>query len=404
MSMQSERPSDDIQWNLRIILPLMAVVFIAFLVIGMAIPVVPLYVSRKLGYGPVMVGVAVSCEFVAALFSRFWAGRYADTRGTKRTVIIGLVTGFGSGVFYLLSLWLFRLPMVAAMMLLLGRILLGGAESFIITGALTWGLSIVGPLHAGKVISWIGTAIWAAFAVGAPVGMALYDPFGFFAVALGTAVLPLATLCVVIPLKQRTVHRTSTVHSSISQILRAVWLPGTGLGLTAVGFGSITTFGALLFADRGWEATWLVFTSLSAAFILGRVVFGHIPDRIGGARSALISVFVEAAGLFLIWLASGPLLVFIGAAVTGLGYALVYPGFGLEAMHMTPSEDHGLAMGAYTAFLDLALGITGPSLGLVASWVGLEFIFLVAGISVLAAAWIALVLMRNGRRAPGAAG
>ena len=81
-----------------------------------------------------------------------------------------------------------------------------------------------------------------------------------------------------------------------------VWLPGVGLALSGVGFGAITTFVVLLFAQHGWGPAWLAFTLLSVAFIAGRLFFGHLPDHIGGATVALACVLVEAAGLAMIWL------------------------------------------------------------------------------------------------------
>ena len=36
--------------------------------------------------------------------------------------------------------------------------------------------------------------------------------------------------------------------------------------------------------------------------------FGHLPDRIGGAKVALVCVLIEAAGQALIWLAPWPAL------------------------------------------------------------------------------------------------
>jgi len=83
----------------------------------------------------------------------------------------------------------------------------------------------------------------------------------------------------------------------------------------------------------------------------------------GGAKIALICVLIEAAGQALIWLAPWASLALIGAGLTGFGWSLVYPGFGIEAVRRAPPESQGLAMGAYTAFLDLALGIAGPALG-----------------------------------------
>ena len=44
------------------------------------------------------------------------------------------------------------------------------------------------PIMMGRVIAWMGTAMYAAFALGAPAGAALYGPFGFTAIALITTV------------------------------------------------------------------------------------------------------------------------------------------------------------------------------------------------------------------------
>src|SRR3982750_2194679 len=114
----------------------------------------------------------------------------------------------------------------------------------------------------------------------------------------------------------------------------------------------------------------------SARSSSGRIFCGHLPDSMGGARVALVSVVVEATGLMLIWLAASSTLAFLGAALTGFGYTLVYPAFGVEAVRRAPAESPGLAMGAYTAFLDLALGVANPALGLVAARTGLPSVFL----------------------------
>ena len=42
----------------------------------------------------------------------------------------------------------------------------------------------------------------------------------------------------------------------------------------------------LLFAQHGWGQAWLAFTVVSITFMAGRLIFGHLPDRIGGARVA----------------------------------------------------------------------------------------------------------------------
>jgi MFS family permease len=149
----------------------------------------------------------------------------------------------------------------------------------------------------------------------------------------------------------------------------------------------------LLFAQRGWDHAWATLTAVSVAFVVGRILFGHLPDRVSGPRIALACVLVEAAGQFVIWLAPNPGAVFAGAALSGLGYSLVIPAFGVEAVRRAPTENRGLAMGAYTACLDLALAIAGPTLGLLASGAGLSAVFLFSAITVLGAAVVAIWLL-----------
>jgi MFS family permease len=369
----------------------MAAVFAAFLVIGLAMPVLPLHVHDGLGLGTFVVGLVAGSQFASALLTRPWAGSFSDRRGAKRAVATGLVIAAVAGLLYLLSLAPSD-PRLAGAVLVAGRLLLGAAESVIITGAVTWGMILAGPASTGRVIAWVGAAMFAAFAAGAPIGAALYAACGFAAIGIATTVAPLATLLLIVPM--RAVPPAGQERPSFLSVLGAVWLPGAGSALSSVGFGAITAFVTLLFAVRGWSHAWLPYTAFAAVFIVARLLLGHLPDRRGGARVALLCLIVEALGLGLIWQADTAPLALLGAALTGLGYSLVYPGLGVEAVSRVPAESRGLAMGAYTAFLDLALGVSGPLLGLVAGAAGLEAAFLCSTVAALAAVPIAFRFLK----------
>lgn len=373
------------------LVPIMVVVLSAFLIIGVALPVLPLHVNHGLGLGAFVVGLVAGSQFAASLISRVWSGVYADTRGAKGAVVVGLLTATAGGILYLLSLGFVGTPRVSVSILLLGRALLGGAESFIMTGALSWGLALVGAQSAGKVIAWVGTAMFAALAVGAPIGTALYSIGGFAAVGLATTLVPLVALLFAAPLSA--VPPQGGHRPSLTTVAGAVWMPGLGAALSSIGFGAILAFSALLFADRGWLPVWLPFSAFATSLIVARVLFGKLPDRLGGARVALVTVFVEAAGLALIWWGQSEIWAAVGAVLTGIGYSLVYPGFGVEAVRRAPPQSRGLAMGAYTAFLDVALGLGSPALGLIAGSAGLGAVFLASAVVVLGAALIALRLL-----------
>jgi MFS family permease len=147
---------------------------------------------------------------------------------------------------------------------------------------------------------------------------------------------------------------------------------------------------------HGWAA-WPAFTAFAVAFILTRLFLGHLADRFGGAKVALICAIIEAVGLGLIWLAPWSALALIGAALTGVGYSLVYPGFGVEAVRSAPAQSRGLAMGGYTAFLDVALGFSTPALGLLADVAGLGAAFAASMMAALCAAGIAAALLHTPR-------
>jgi MFS family permease len=373
------------------LIPIMAVVLIAFLVIGLALPVLPLHVHQDLGFGAFIVGLVTGSQFGASLLSRVSAGHYADGRGPKRAVVVGLLTAVAAGLLYVLSLHFTGTPKVSVIILLLGRALLGRAESFIITGAVSWGLVLVGAKNAGRVIAWIGMAMFAALALGAPLGTALYSAGGFAAVAIAATLMPLLTVLVVALLSP--VPPQHDARSSLGTVAAAVWLPGFGAALSSIGFGAIIAFSSLLSAQRGWSPIWLVFTTFAASLIAARLLLGHVPDRLGGAKVALVCVLIEAAGLALIWFAPDRASAAAGAALAGFGYSLVYPGLGAEAVRRAPPQSRGLAMGAYTVFLDVALGFGSPALGLIAGRFGLDTAFLISALIALVAATVSLSLL-----------
>ncbi|GAB2477592.1 MFS transporter [Comamonas humi] len=373
------------------LLPLTLAVFIGFLTIGLPLPVLPLHVHGGLGLGTLVVGVVIGAQFAAALLSRAWAGNLADTQGAKRAVVTGFLVTSCSGVAYLASLAFPDSPATSVWVLLLGRVLLGCGESLVVTGALSWGIGLVGPQNAGKVMAWVGTAMYGAYAAGAPAGVAVNAAHGFAGISTAAVLLPLLALVLVVNL--RAIAPAAARRTPFYQVLSVVGGAGLGLALCSVGFGVITAFIALLFAARGWGNASLAFTAFGLAFIAARLGFGHLPDKLGGARVALVCVLIEALGQLLIWGAQAPAMAYAGAALTGFGYSLAFPGFGVEAVRRAPPQSRGVAMGAYVAFLDISLGITGPVLGAVAGAWSVDIVYLVGAIVVASSLLVAVRLL-----------
>jgi MFS family permease len=366
---------------------------VGFLVIGLVLPVLPLHLHYTLDVNPVIVGVVIGCQFLTALLSRAWSGNLADTRGGKRAVVLGLPLAALSGAAYLASLAFIGTPAVSIGILLLGRVLLGCGESLLITGALSWGIGLVGPRHAGKVMAWVGIAMYGAYAAGAPLGTFIYSQYDFIGIAIATFIIPLLALGLVAPAAG--VPVTATHRMPFYKVLGTIWLPGLGLALSCVGFGVITTFIALLFAAKNWGSASLAFTIFGAAYITARLLFAHLPDKIGGAKVALVCVVIEAVGQLLIWQASGVVMAYAGAALTGFGYSLAFPGFGVEAVKRAPPQSRGAAMGSFMAFFDISAGLTGPAAGAIASAFGVNSVYLAGACAVALSTIVSGYLLAN---------
>jgi predicted MFS family arabinose efflux permease len=249
-------------------------------------------------------------------------------------MMAGLAIAAASGGLYLLSLTLLSRP--ALSVALLGRLLLGAGESFIIIGRQSWAFAILTVRNTSKAIALAGGAMFAAFAVGAPIGSVLYARFGFAGIAMATTLLPLLTMLFVATLQS--VAPIPRGQSGFMKVMSSVWVPGFGAALSSIGFGAMTAFSALLFVAHGWAA-WPAFTVFAAVFILARVFLAHLADRFAAPKFALLTVLVEAAGLALLAVAPSLAAALTGAALTGFGYSLVYPALGVAAVRAVPPQN-----------------------------------------------------------------
>jgi MFS family permease len=372
----------------------MAAVFAGFFPSGMALPVVPRHVHDTLGLGTFFVGLVMGSQYVSSiLIGRRLAGSTADGKGPKLAMRIGLLGVSVVGGGYFASLAVVEHASQSVSLLIAARLVTGLAEGFIITSALAWGITRLGAEHSGKVIGWVGMALFASYGVGAPVGSWVYGRWGFTGIAAATVLIPTIPLFLV-------TFMAGTAPSGLKRppflhVLGMIQLPGLALTLGSFGYASINAFIVLLFVGQGWGGAALAFTAMGAGFILARLLWGHWPDRRGGARVGAEFAALQGVGQMLIWVAPGPVLACIGAALTGAGYALLFQGFGVEAVRRTPPESRGAAMGGYVVFQDVSMGLSGPLGGWLALQAGVDSVYLVGAVASAGAVGLAVWMQRR---------
>ena len=74
---------------------------------------------------------------------------------------------------------------------------------------------------------------------------------------------------------------------------------------------------------------------------------------------------------------------------------MVFPALGVEAVNLVPASSRGAAVGAYSLFIDLSLGITGPLAGAVAAGFGFASIFLFAALAAISSLMLCIYLYRQ---------
>jgi MFS family permease len=350
--------------------------FVAYLVVGMPLAVLPPFVHGVLHYSSVLAGLSVSVQYLATFVTRAPVGRMTDTVGSKQMVILGLGCCGVSGLFTTLGGLLLGHPALSLALLLIGRLFLGAGESGVSTGAIGWAIGRVGPIHSARIISWNGVATFGGIAIGAPLGVTIQSVWAFW--LIGCAMIAAALLVLPFAASGPVTTLVRGAQIPMRNVFGRVLPHGVALALGSLGFGTIASFITLFFASRHWGHAAIALSAFGGFFILSRLLFVSSIARQGGLRVACISFAGEACGLLVLGLATSPVLAVIGAALTGFGFALVFPALGVEAFQRVPSSSRGAALGVFSVFLDVALGVTGPLAGLLVGVYGYASIFLIA--------------------------
>ena len=140
----------------------------------------------------------------------------------------------------------------------------------------------------------------------------------------------------------------------------------------------------------------------AASVFASRVVLSPLPDRLGARATATGAALFEALGLAIIALSTSLSAALVGALVVGVGFAMLFPALALMVVGEVGEERRGSALGAFTAFFDIGVGLGAPLAGATAALAGYPAVFLMGSLAALGAAGLAprgqLRLAPAGRR------
>lgn len=360
--------------------------FCSYLALSSVIPVLPTYVRDAFHADNFAVGLVVTATALTAVITRPIAGTLADRHGYRFIMQVGALLVALGGFLYMLPLNLFSLVAV--------RLLLGIGEGAVFTAGAAWTVSLAPGNRRGQLIGLYGVSMWGGITLGTLAGAALQS-LGYSNVWLFAAIAPLVGLALISTAPAPQLPATPARHGLL---LRPAMLPGLSLSLAAAGYAGLAAFVVLHLRARGIENGVVALTAYSAVYAATRLFIGHLPDQLGPRKVAAWAGVGEAIGLAIIALAPTLWVAVIGGVVMGAGFSLLYPSLALIVMNTTEKRQQGAALGAYTSFWDLGLGVWGPATGAIATALGYPAVFAVGAVCALGSVGLALAI--RARSAP----
>lgn len=348
--------------------------FIGYLLIGLPLAILPIFITKTLGFTELVAGIVISLQYVTTFILRGYAGKIVDTKGPKPAVLLSMSLFILAGVLLYLCYFTRNNHFLSLAILVLARLVTGAAEGMVGGSPINWVILKIGQQHTAKAISYNGVASYGALAIGAPLGVILNQYFGLGFIGLFSIV------CAIIGyflarIKENILTAVSKVPQPFISVLKTVAPFGICLALAGLGFGGISNFITLYYDFYNWSNAALCLSVFSLLFIVGRLFFNSSINTLGGLKVGIICMIVETIGLLILFSAPNSFIALIGAGITGIGFSLVFPAMGVEAVALVSDNSKGAALAAYGLFIDISLGITGPLIGGVISLFGMSNLF-----------------------------
>jgi MFS family permease len=357
----------------------------------------PLYIE-SIGGGPADVGLAGATFAIVALIVRPYVGRLVDREGRKIGLLIGTAVFAVGPLLYLAagSLALFQAA----------RMFHGIGIAAFTTAYFALVADVTPPSRWGEAFGLAGSAPFLSMMIASPVGTTLLQHTSFHLVFALAAVLGLASLVFVLPIRERTRQTVTpapqnTGPTSLRELvrLREVMAPSLVTLTLGVSYGTIITFLPLFARDRELGNVGFFFTTMSILIIVSRSLAGRLSDRLGRLPVILPMLGLTAFSLLgLNWTYAFGMLLLM-AALQGIGFGGARVALETMVVDNAPTEVRGTALSLLYFCLDLGVAISGLAIGAVAALRGFGQGYLLVGVVCALTLLLFALVMRRPRTA-----
>ncbi|WP_240468637.1 MFS transporter [Gracilibacillus sp. YIM 98692] len=371
---QSQRKKEKI-WTKDFALICLANFFI-FLGFQMTLPTIPLFVQH-LGGSDEFIGIITGIFTFSALILRPTAGHALESKGRQYVYMIGLgifVISIGSYAFITSIVFLFIMRCVQG---------LGWGFSTTATGTIA--TDLIPQSRRGEGMGYFGLSGNIALAFGPALGLTLYGYISFTMLflicsALGLVAFLLSSLIAYKPVDPEAKKVTAPRFDVLE---KKALRPSLLLFFITTCFGGIASF-LPLYAEQEDVAGIEVYFFVFAIFLMiTRTFAGQLYDRKGHIVVFLPgTISILTAMVLLSWLPNSFVL-FLAAALYGLGFGTVQPALQAWAVNQAPDNRKGMANATFFSFFDMGVGVGAIGFGFIASAFGYRYIYIAAAVSIM---------------------
>lgn len=338
--------------------------FIAFLGIGLIIPILPT-IMNEFGISGVVVGYLTAAFALSQLIFSPFAGKAADKFGRKIMIVIGLII-------FAFSELLFGLG-THVETLFISRILGGISGAFIMPAVTAYIADITTNAERPKALGFMSAAINIGFIIGPGIGGFLAEygsrvPF-FAAAVLGTIAAVLSIVLLKEPERQKAVaesehapKKTSTFKKLITPLFL---LPFLLIFMSSFGLAGLESFFSL-FVDHKFSFTPKdVAIAITGGAIIGAVLqlllFDKMVKKMGEINLIRSSLLYSVIFVIAITVAPSYWTVMLVCFVVFVGFDLIRPAL-TTYLSKIAGDDQGFVGGMNSMFTSLA-NVLGPIIG-----------------------------------------
>lgn len=356
--------------NRGAILLLMFNIFLAFVGIGLVIPIMPTYMN-VLGISGTIVGLLVAVFALTQFVVSPYAGSWADRYGRKKVIVIGMLL-------FAVSEFLFGLAS-DAVLLFLSRMLGGVAAAFIMPAVMAYVVDITTEEDRGMGMGWISAAISTGFIIGPAIGGFLAE-FGirvpFFAAAGAAAVAMLASILILpesldkekrLAAQERETRETKRENQLAQLVLsyRTPYFVGLVIiFITSLGLAQYETILGL-FVDHKFGYTpkdiaWMIMIGAVVGAVMQLTLFGPLINWIGEKKLSVYCLALIAVFMVVTIFSGNYWMMVVSVSVVFLAVDFVRPAVSTYFSRIA-GDDQGLVAGMNASYTSLG-NIAGPTL------------------------------------------